>query len=351
VTDRGRLGLRTLNRATLGRQFLLGRHPLSAQQAVRHLAGMQALSGFTPDALSSLLTERAVVRAPAMRATVHLIDAGDFVAFRPLFGQLMGGVLRANYGRSLAGVDPAALAAEAAELLAARPLTRAQLGKALAVRWPGADPMSLAYAVTSLVPVVQVPPRGIWGKSAQATWASAEAWLARPLPDARPAAAGELVRRYLAAFGPASVNDIQAWSGLTRLREITDRLDLRTYRGPEGAELLDLPDVPLPEEDVPAPPRFLPEYDNLLLSHADRSRVIPHDRPIPLLPGNGGTQGTLLIDGFWNAAWKITGEVLLITPFRPLTPGEEAGIEEEGTRLLRFAAPNATSPDIRFAAP
>jgi hypothetical protein len=362
VAERPRLSLRALNRATLDRQLLLRRHPLPALQAVRQLAGLQAqaplapyvglwnrLSAFTTEELSNLLyPERIVVRAPIMRATVHLVDAADFVEFRPLFGPLMAAGLRANYGRNLTGVDLGALAAQAAELLARRPLTRAQLAKALADRWPAADPMSLAYAVTYLVPVVQVPPRGIWGKSAQATWTTAESWLAAPLPPPAPDAVDRLGRRYLAAFGPATVADIQTWSGLTRLREVTDRLGLRAFRGPDGAELLDLPGLELPDEDVPAPPRFLPEYDNLLLSHADRRRVIPHDHPVPLWPGNGAAQGTLLIDGAWDANWKLTPEALTITAFRPLTPGETSAVEGEAAALLTFTVPNAGVRDIRF---
>jgi hypothetical protein len=377
-----RLSQRALNRATLDRQLLLRRHPLPARQAVRHLAGLQAqaplaphvglwtrLSRFTLDDLSALLTERKVVRAPIMRATVHAVDAADFVAFRPLFSSLMAAGLRANYARNLTGVDLDALTEQASELLAERPLTRAQLAKALSARWPDADPMSLAYAVTYLVPVVQVPPRGLWGKSAQATWTTAASWLVLPVGTNQPvlpvgtnqladpgepsaaSAVEELVLRYLAAFGPASVADAQTWSGLTRLREVTDRLDLRTYRGPDGAELLDLPAITLPGEDTPAPPRFLPEYDNLLLSHADRRRVNPDNRQVPLWPGNGATQGTLLVDGIWDAIWQITAEALTITPFRRLTAAEESAVNEEAATLLAFTTSNTPQRDIRITDP
>jgi len=362
VADHPRLSQRALNRATLDRQLLLRRHEMPAQQAIQHLGGLQAqaplapyvglwtrLAGFMADELSALLSGRAVVRAPVMRATVHLADTADFAAFRPLFGPLMAAGLRANYARRLTGVDLDALAVQAAGLLATRPLTRAQLARELAAAWPAAEPMSLAYAVTYLVPVVQVPPRGIWGKNAQATWTTAESWLGEPIGPAKPEAVDALVLRYLAAFGPATVADIQTWSGLTRLREVTDRLELRAYRGPDGAELLDLPDKELPAEDVPAPPRFLPEYDNLLLSHADRRRVIPHAYPVPLWPGNGATQGTLLIDGAWDAIWKITAEALTITPFRRLTAAEESAITEEAAKLLTFACPADPARPVRFS--
>jgi hypothetical protein len=370
VAERPTLSLRALNRATLDRQLLLRRHEMPARQAVRHLGGLQAqaplapfvglwtrLAGFTTDELSDLLSERTLVRAPIMRATVHLVDAADFVAFRPLFGPLMAAGLRANYARTLTGVDLDALTAQAAELLAKRPLTRAQLARELAATWPEAEPMSLAYAATYLVPLVQVPPRGIWGKNAQATWTTAESWLAGAAPLASDLAAAtdagspvdRLVLRYLAAFGPATVSDIQMWSGLTRLREVTDRLELRTYRGPDGAELFDLPDAELPAEDTPAPPRFLPEFDNLLLSHADRRRVIPHSHPVPLWPGNGATQGTLLIDGAWNATWKITADALTITPFRRPTAEEETVITAEAANLVAFTCPDNPTRPTRFA--
>lgn len=362
MAEHPRLSLRALNRATLDRQLLLRRHPLPARQAVRQLAGLQSqaplaayvglwtrLAGFGTDELSRLLSERTVVRAPIMRATVHLVDRADFIAFRSLFDGVLAGVLRSNYARTLTGVDLGALASQASELLAKRPLTRAQLATELAPAWPDADPMSLAYAVTCLVPVLQVPPRGIWGKTAQATWATAGAWLGSSVAAAGPRAAADLVLRYLGAFGPATVADIQTWSGLSRLREVTERLELRAYRGPGGAELLDVPDAELPGEDVPAPPRFLPEYDNLLLSHADRSRVIPHGRPVPLWPGNGATQGTVLIDGAWDATWKFTAGALTITPLRRLTPAEESEITGEAARLVAFLAGRQDDlPDIRF---
>jgi hypothetical protein len=158
------------------------------------------------------------------------------------------------------------------------------------------------------------------------------------------------VLRYLAAYGPASVADAQAWSGLTRLREVTDRLGsrLRAFAGPDGARLLDLPDAPRPDPDVPAPPRFLPEYDNLLLSYAERSRVIPHRRPVPLPPGHGATGGTLLVDGSWQADWKISQGSLEIWPFIRLNPADRDAIAAEGERLLGFADPAIAVRDVRF---
>ena len=223
--------------------------------------------------------------------------------------------LAGNFGKNLIGVDLAELAAVAADLLGQTPLTRVELGARLAPRWPDHDPASLAYAASHLLPLVQVPPRGLWGEpNHRAAFMLADAWLGRPRPGLLPAPtpprprSSSSVLRYLAAYGPASVADAQAWSGLTRLREVTERLGTRLarLRRPDGAGLLDLPDAPRPDPDVPAPPRFLPEYDNLLLSYAERSRVIPHRRPVPLPPGHGATGGTLLVDGLWQADWKIS---------------------------------------------
>ena len=367
-----RLSPRALNRATLDRQLLLRRAAMPAGEAVRHLAGLQAqaplapyvglwtrLAAFRHQHLKNLLTERSVVRAHLMRNTVHLVDAGDFVSFRPLFQPLLDRRLAGTFGRNLAqggGVDLGELAATAARLLSETALTRVELGRRLAARWPDHDPASLAYAATHLLHLVQVPPRGLWGENGRAAWFLAAAWLdGLSLVPPDPAAAVEqMVLRYLAAYGPASVSDIQAWSGLSRLREVTERLGtrLRTFAGPDGAQLLDLPDAPRPGPDVPAPPRFLPEYDNLLLSFAERSRVIPHRRPVPLPPGNGGSGGTLLVDGLWQADWKIVkakGQAALqVEPFVPLRAADRDAIAAEGELLLGFAVTAGTGRDIRF---
>jgi Winged helix DNA-binding domain len=362
-----RLTLRALNRATLARQLLLDRAPGPAGPVIEHLAGLQAqaprapylglqarIAGFRPAELEDLLTERTVLRAHLMRNTVHLVAAGDYLSFRPLFQPLMERGLAGNFGRNLTGVDLAELRQAATALLAGRPLTRPELAAQLAPRWPAHHPASLAYAATHLLPVVQVPPRGLWTQSGQAAFFLADAWLvpAPPAPStASPAAPVEqLVLRYLAAYGPASVADIQAWSGLSRLREVTERLDLRAFAGPEGGPLLDLPGAPRPPQDVPAPPRFLPEYDNLLLSFADRSRVIPHRRPVPLPPGSGASTGTLLIDGQWQANWKIAKDqaVLHIEPFVRLPSAQADAVVAEGRRLLDFTVPGANH-EVRFA--
>ena len=157
-----------------------------------------------------------------------------------------------------------------------------------------------------------------------------------------------MVLRYLAAFGPAGVADMRVWSGLPGLGEVADRLRprLRTYVDEDGRELLDHPDAPRPPADVPAPVRFLPEYDNVLLSHADRSRVIPDGRRVPLPPGDGARAGTVLVDGDFRATWVVTrdGETatLRVSATPALSPAEEGDVTDEAERLLAFVAADAT---------
>lgn len=364
------LGQRALNRALLERQLLLRRADATALGAIEHLAGMQAqapnapyvglwarLAGFGTEELAALLAERAVVRTHLMRNTIHLVTARDGLAMRRLMRPFLDRSYASSvFARNLAGIDLPALLAAGRALLQDRPRTRDELGGLLEGQWPGRDPISLAYAITHLVPTVQVPPRGIWGATGQAAFTATDAWLGNlPAPSLSP---DDLVLRYLAAFGPATVRDVQAWCGLTRLREVTERLRprLRAFRDAGGGELFDLPDAPRPDPDTPAPPRFLPEYDNVLLSHADRTRIIPGRRSVPLPPGLGGTTGTVLIDGFWRATWKIRrprgGAVTLrVEPFTQLSAEQAAAVTGEGTGLLAFVAPGAEASEIQLAAP
>jgi hypothetical protein len=351
------LSAKALNRATLARQFLLERARTTVPAALEHLAGMQAqapdapyvglwtrLAGFRPEELAGLIEARKAVRAPLMRATVHLVTAADWAALRPWVQPVLERSFAGQaFARNLAGADINEIIAAGRALLAAAPLTRPELGRALARRWPDRDPDSLAHAVSYLLPVVQVPPRGVWGQRGPARLAPADDWTGRPLgtePD--PAA---LVLRYLGAFGPATVQDVQAWSGLTRLREVTDQLGarVRRFRDEDGRELLDLPHAPRPGPDTPAPPRFLPEYDNLLFSHADRSRVITGQRAVPLPPGSGAAQGTLLVDGRFAGTWRATrpeGQAnLQVTTFAELTTSDASAVTSEGLDLLAFIAP------------
>src|SRR5688572_4145999 len=272
--------------------MLLRRRKVPALDAIEHLVGMQAqapappyiglwtrLEGFRPDELGRLILDRHAVRIALMRNTVHLVSVRDCLALRPLMQPVIQRTLystRANRAH-LEGVDTGALVAAGRALLEEKPRTAKELGKLLQEQWPERDPTSLARAIRHLLPLIQVPPRGVWGKSGPAAHTTAEAWLGLPL-DPSPSIE-DIVLRYLRAFGPATVKDVQTWSGLTRLGEVVERLRprLRTFSDERGKELFDVPDVSMPDPDIPAPPRFLPEFDNLILSHADRTRFIAEE--------------------------------------------------------------------------
>lgn len=342
------LSRRALNRATLARQYLLERTSSPAIDAIEHLGGMQSQAPLAPyvglwsrvrdfavDELSTLTERRQVVRLTMMRNTVHLVSADDCLDWRTLFHPLHAAQFRGHFRHGTEGVDRAELLGQAQRLLTEQPRTRAELGRLLAERWPNADPNALAHAVTHHLALCQVPPRGVWGRNGPAAWAPVQSFLGAPL---RSVPVEALILRYLGAFGPAQVADIQLWSGLTRLREVVQRLPLRTFRGPEGQTLYDVPEAPRPPADLPAPPRFLPEYDNLLLSHQDRTRMISDDRPVPLPPGNGATGGTVLVDGRWQGIWRIGDRALRIRPFTRLCRTDRDALLTEAARLCAFLA-------------
>ena len=461
------LSTRALNRATLERQLLLRRSPLSAKTAVEHLLGLQAqnvkppyyalaarLDGFTPEELSGLMADREVVRIVTMRSTIHTHTAADALTLRPLVQPARDRELT-NFRKGLGGVDLDRLAALARDLVEAEPRTMKQLREALLTEWPDADPQALAIAARCKLPLVQVTPRGLWGRSGQVALTTAEHWLSRgpadrpiapaatspgatpssaaapggasqgvassgvaaaggvssgvtvsggashaggapgatsstptapgtassaeassaaaspavtsssvTVPAATPSAATEsapptwpaettpspdaTVLRYLAAFGPASVKDMQTWAGLTRLRDAFERLrpQLVTFRDESGVELFDLPDAPRPDAQTPAPPRFLPEFDNLLLSHADRTRVVPAEYWGRSWVGNQA-YCTFLVDGFLAGVWRLAEGALVIEPFGTLPKAQCAELAEEGVRMLDTMHPG-TSYDIRF---
>ncbi|MFF1692712.1 winged helix DNA-binding domain-containing protein [Streptomyces sp. NPDC058257] len=366
------LGTRALNRATLDRQLLLRRSAdLSVEAAVAHLVGLQAqnvkppyfalaarLEGFDPEDLSGLLAARDLVRIVTMRSTIHLHTADDALTLRPLVQGARDRELYA-FRKGLVGVDLGELASLARAAVDEEPRTMKQLREVLLSRWPDADPPSLAVAARCSLPLVQVTPRGLWRRSGQVALTTAEHWLGRP-SEPVPAPDGTVLR-YLAAFGPASVKDMQTWAGLTRLREVFERLrpQLRTFRDDNGVELFDLPDAPRPDADTPAPVRLLPEYDNLLLSHADRGRVVPPEYKGRAWKGNFA-YSVFLADGFLAGVWRVEeggggakgdkdSAVLTIEPFGTLTKARRGELTDEAERLLRGPmSPATTTYDIRF---
>jgi hypothetical protein len=349
---------RALNRATLARQHLLRRAAMPALEAIEHLVGLQAqtphswyyglwtrLEGFQPQEVVDLLTGRQLVRIALMRSTIHLVSAPDCLSLRPLVQPVVERVTRGAFGRRLAGLDRAELVAAGRELVEEAPRTFGELGRLLGERYPDRDRDALGQAVRAWVPLVQVPPRGLWGRSGPIAHTSAEHWLGRPL-DPLPSLQ-TMTLRYLAAFGPATVMDVQAWSGLTRLREVLDELrpGLLTFRDEEGRELFDLPDAPRPDPGTPAPPRFLYDYDNVLLSHADRSRVITESYFEQHFPMDGPMPSIVLVDGVTSGTWKVTRTrevaTLSIEPFTPFSDQTREALAAEGAGLLQLAAPGA----------
>jgi hypothetical protein len=316
-----------------------------------HLVGLQAqeprdpyvafwsrIDGFRPEELEGLLLERKVVRTTLMRGTIHLVTDRDCLALRPALQRVCERLFWSGspFGKRLGDVDVEKVVAAGRALLEEVPRTRAQLRTLLAGLWPDEDADSLANAVGYLVPLVQVPPRGLWSRSGRTTLTTVEVWLGRrPAPKSAP---DEAVLRYLAAFGPASVKDIAVWSGLTGVREIVERLrgELRTFREESGAELFDLPDAPLADPDRPAPVRFLPQYDNVFLSHADRSRIGDADDRPRLGFGDGRFFSMVLIGGFLRAAWRLEDGAVVVKPARRLSKKDAAAVEAEGRRLAAF---------------
>ena len=356
------LGQRTLNRALLARQWLLERQPrgTSTVDAIEHLVGLQAqaplspyvglwsrLDAFDPGDLATLLLERRAVRTWVMRATIHLLTADDVLWMWPLTHPAVAGAWRSSqFARGLDPVQLEEILELGRTLVEERPRTRAELALLLAERFPGAPPDSLVYSVSYNVPVLQPTPRGVWDSTGPASLTTFDAWLGRPFDAQAPI--DDLVLRYLAAFGPATVADMQAWSRLTGLRPAFERLrgGLWMYRDERGRELFDLPDAPLPDPDTPAPVRFLPEYDNALLGHADRTRIIPKGRRIPLPPGDGARLGTILLDGMLAGEWHLERErdgaraTIVVEPYERVDAGTRRAIEAEGLELLGLIAPD-----------
>jgi hypothetical protein len=363
------LSLRALNRATLDRQLLLRRSGLSVTETLELLVGMQAqtphtaytglwtrLEGFRPEELSELIVERAVVRIALMRGTIHLVTTRDAWGLRPLIQPLLDRVQRSQFGRRLEGVDLDEVVAMGRAFVEVQPRTFKALGDHLLTRWPDRDRLALEQAVRAGVPLVQVPPRGLWGRSGPVAHTSIEAWLGKPPRD--PLTIDSVVLRYLRAFGPASVMDAQAWCGLTKLGEVFERLrpQLLTFRDETGRELFDLPDAPRPDPKTPAPPRFLYDYENLLLSYADRSRAIaPELIQRGLATRTQESINTFTVDGSVAGSWGIRragrSASLVIKPHSRLAKRDMAALTREGEGLLAFAAADATDRAVRFASP
>ncbi|MFI6901323.1 winged helix DNA-binding domain-containing protein [Nonomuraea sp. NPDC050394] len=353
------LGTRALNRATLARQMLLDRADLPALDAVAHLCGLQAqepqepfvglwsrLRAFDPAELSDLLVRRSVVRTHLMRRTVHLLTAEDVLAWRPRHDAMLRQRVLGTYRRELAGVDLGELAAAGLAVMAdGEPRSMAEIARAVAGRWPEPGTRALGeMLVAALIPMVQMPPRGLWRAKGGVRNTLLSSWLGRdvvPSPDngADPAGAA-LVRRYLAAYGPAATADVRAWSGLAGLPAAVASIrgELVAFRDERGRELLDLPGAPRPDPDTPAPVRFLPAFDNALLGYDDRTRIVDDaHRGLSV----AGTR-VVLADGRVSATWTAEAGTVTVTPLRALSRAERAEVTEQGQALASFLSDGET---------
>jgi hypothetical protein len=350
------LSRRELNRSLLARQMLLVRARMPIEPAVRHLVGLQAqrpdpphiglwsrLFGIRHTDIDDLIDRRRLLRVAAMRATIHLLTVDDALGLRPVIQPALDRELSAPVFKSLRRVKLNAVVARGRELCREQPLTFAALGECLAREFPAGDPHALAIAVRNHVALAQVPPRGRWRTAAPTVHVPVADWLGSPMstdPDPAP-----LVLRYLAAFGPATAADIATWSGLRGIKVLLEQLGDQVcwLTDDRGRTLVDVPGGILPDPDVPAPVRLLPEYDNALLSHADRTRIIEDgDRPF-VFTRNGHVGGTVLVDGYVRATWRTVierdTETLTVRPLRRLTGSQCSDIEREALALLAFASP------------
>jgi hypothetical protein len=358
-----------LNRATLARQMLLARSDRSPLSAIEHLLGLQSqapfppyfglwsrLATFAPEDLSTLIETRQVVRIALMRSTVHLVSARDAATLRPLIQPALERMLNsAVYGRELRDIDRDAFVAAGRAILEESPHSGPEASDQLRPRWPDISDQALAGGLRTYLPLVQVPPRGLWGRSGPTRLTTLESWSGRPLDPAP--SIDDVVLRYLGAFGPASIADIQAWCGLTRLGEVADRLRPRLMvgRNAAGVELFDRPDAPRPDPQTPAPVRLLAEWDNITLSYADRTRVLAEEDRRRLWGTNGQIPGMALVDGTVRGIWKLAQPkvrsdgtaTVTVKLFGQTTRTQRDEITDEAGRVLAFASP-ASAHDVRL---
>ncbi|WP_371525324.1 winged helix DNA-binding domain-containing protein [Streptomyces sp. NBC_01283] len=352
------LSTRALNRATLARQLLLERSDTPALDAVAHLGGLQAqepqepffglwsrLRGFDPAELSDHLVQRRVVRTHLMRRTVHLVTADDALAWRARHDAMLRQRVFGVYRSELDGTDLEELAAAGRAVLAdGEPRSMTQLARELAERWPGPGARALGEMLMAVVPMVQLPPRGLWRTKAGVRNVPLASWLERevdpPSTDGSDPVGQALLRRYLAAFGPAASADLRAWCGLAGLPAAVAavREELITFRDERGRELLDLPDAPRPDPDTPAPVRFLPAFDNAILGYHDRTRIIDDAHRGLSVAG----ARVVLVDGRVAATWTAEAGTVTVTPLARFSRAERTAVTEEGEALASFLSADSS---------
>ena len=360
------LSLRELNRATLARQLLLERAHLSAFAAIKQLAGQQGqlpnppyislwsrIDAFQREELTQLLEQRQVVRTSMMRRTLHLTTAEDYVRFRPALHALHKRDLDVHFANKLSsGLEQDHLIAQMRAFVQEKPRTNGELRAKLAELVPTMSEQFL-YKVRISLSLIQVFPGGAWGVGGSPAYTEATSWLGCSFVS-EAEGIRSLILSYLRAFGPASVKDLQTWSGLTRLQPAVDalRAELVTFRDEQGRELFDVSGAPLPSATVPSSVRFLPDFDNLVLGYRDRQRIIADKYRHFVFPGSSMVLPVFLVDGFVHGVWKIertkTGAILLIQPFELLTNAVRQELREEGERLMQWVTEKITTWEIAF---
>jgi hypothetical protein len=334
---------RELNRALLARQLLLERSRLPVARAVERIGGIQdqyapnayirlfsCLEGFRRDDLTRALERRTVVQASLMRATIHVVSKRDFwpfaVAIRAAQREWWLRVTKPRPSER----DLERRAEELRALLADGPLRNEDLVAAAGRTWGTVGPW---------LELVRVPPSGTWERRRADLFQTAERWIGPPLAEPDDAL-DHLVRRYLGAFGPATRADIASWAGLKTVKDLAgplERLRLRRFQDESGNELLDLPGAPLPDPEAPAPVRFLPTWDAVLLAHARRAEILPEKyRPLVFSTKIPPSVPTFLVDGVVAGIWRHDGGRVVLEPFEKLDRAALRGLREESERLAAF---------------
>ncbi len=354
---------RQLNRATLARQLLLERSDMGIVEAIDWLVGQQAqqsndpyiglwsrLEGFRHEDLTTLITDRTLVRATSFRSTLHLHTVDDLLGIRPHVQPVLDRMWKSAFGnRRFGGNDVGKVHRAGVKLLDKGPMTGGQLGKALTEQFPEGEPLAKAVLLQVKEILIQIPPTRIWGSGHAPILTRAQNWV--PAPHSRDLDRQDLVRRYLRAYGPASVADMQSWSGLSKLSEIFAAIadELITFEAEDGRTLHDLPDAPRPAADTPAPIRFLPLYDNSFLGYDNRRRML-EEADIRRVNVLAEYKPAVLVDGIISAGWAIESKKgsarLTIEPYHKLRKADVRAMEKEGEAFLRFMEPDSTDTDI-----
>lgn len=362
------LGLRELNRALLARQALLERARLATPRAVESLAGLQAqyppspyialwtrLAGFRREALTAAIERRQVVKATLMRHTLHLVSARDYRAFAAaLLEPRLAWIAKIRRERRLPPIDATDLAERAVAALGDRPRPRDEWLRFLGTKGRD-DPLWTEVHVRA--ELVNPAPAGTWGFNRDPLFVPARTWLGGASVDP---GAGRiaLLRRYLAAFGPASPADIASWTAGLKgpaVQSALEEIGIRRFRDEAGRELIDLRRAPLPGADTPAPVRFLPRFDGMLLAYSPsaRERILPERYRRTVISQNGDVLSTFLVDGFVAGAWKIerakAGATLRLRAFAAIPRRARVELAEEGEDLVRFIEPDAESVRVEMA--